>query len=166
VNVRDVGLTVLRSPAYAHHIPAVLEPDGNYAFIDQGIQRFRYTLFPHTGSWENAGTVRRAAELNQPPVPLFGTFHPEGTLPQSDSFINVEPASVMVTVLKEAEDDDSIVLRAFEINGAAAHAVIRLPKLGRVIEADFGPNEIKTFLFPRDPSKAIIETNLLEWPNE
>ncbi|HMD80677.1 MAG TPA: glycoside hydrolase family 38 C-terminal domain-containing protein, partial [Anaerolineales bacterium] len=65
VNVRDIGLTVLRSPAYAHHIPAVLEPDGNYAFIDQGIQRFRYTIFAHSGSWETAGTARRAAELNQ-----------------------------------------------------------------------------------------------------
>jgi len=166
VNVRDIGLTVLRSPAYAHHIPAVLEPDGNYAFIDQGIQRFRYTLFAHSGSWETAGTARRAAELNQPPIALFATFHPDGTLPQSDSFITVEPRNVMVTVLKQAEDGDGLVLRAFETIGAATRASIRLPKLERVIEADFGANEIKTFLIPRDAAKAIIETNLLEWPNE
>jgi alpha-mannosidase len=165
VNVRDIGLTVLRSPAYAHHIPATLEPDGNYPFIDQGIQRFRYTLFPHTGSWENAGTVRRAAELNQPPVVLFATFHPEGSLPLSDSFLTVEPENVMVTVLKQAEDGDGMVLRAFETSGSAAHASIRLPKLGRIIEADFGANEIKTFLIPQDASRASIETNLLEWPN-
>ena len=166
VNVRDIGLTVLRSPAYAHHIPAVLEPDGNYAFIDQGIQRFRYTLFAHSGSWETAGTARRAAELNQPPIALFATFHPDGTLPQSDSFITVEPNNVMVTVLKQAEDGDGLVLRAFETTGAATRASIRLPKLERVIEADFGANEIKTFLIPRDATNAIIATNLLEWPNE
>ncbi len=166
VNVRDIGLTVLRSPAYAHHIPAVLEPDGNYTFIDQGIQRFRYTLFPHAGSWESAGTVQRAAELNQPPVPLFATFHPDGTLPQSDSFIRVEPANVMVTVLKQAEEGDGIVLRVFETIGAATRAQIDLTKLGRVVEADFGPNEIKTFLLPRDPADPVTETNLLEWPNE
>ncbi|HEU4743684.1 MAG TPA: glycosyl hydrolase-related protein, partial [Anaerolineales bacterium] len=156
---------VLRSPAYAHHIPAVLEPEGNYTFIDQGIQRFRYTLFPHAGSWENAGTVRRAAELNQPPAALFATFHPEGALPPSDSFLTVEPENVMVTVLKQAEDGDGIVLRAFETCGSAAHASIRLPKLGRVIEADFGANEIKTFFIPSGSSKTIIETNLLEWRN-
>ncbi|MGB8982033.1 MAG: glycoside hydrolase family 38 C-terminal domain-containing protein, partial [Anaerolineales bacterium] len=109
VNVRDIGLTVLRSPAYAHHIPAVLGPEGNHAFIDQGIQRFRYTLFPHSGSWESAGTPRRAAELNQPPVALFATFHPEGTLPQTDSFIEVKSESVMVTVLKDAEDGDGLI---------------------------------------------------------
>ena len=166
VNVRDIGLTVLRSPAYAHHIPAVLEPDGHYAFIDQGIQRFRYTIFPHAGSWENASTVRRAAELNQPPVALFATFHPEGTLPPSDSFITVEPENVMVTVLKQAEDGDGFVLRAFETSGALTRASIRLPKLERVIETDFGANEIKTFLIPHDPAKATLETNLIEWPNE
>jgi alpha-mannosidase len=166
VNVRDIGLTVLRSPAYAHHIPAVLEPGGNYAFIDQGTQHFRYTLFPHAGSWESAGTVQHAAELNQPPISLFATFHPEGTLLQADSFLTVEPESVMVTVLKQAEDGDGLVLRAYETYGAAAHATIRLPKLGRVIEAKFGANEIKTFLIPQDPAKPLMETNLLEWPDE
>jgi alpha-mannosidase len=166
VNVRDIGLTVLRSPAYAHHIPAVLAPDGNYAFIDQGVQHFRYTLFPHAGSWEAAGTVRRAVELNQPPIALFATFHPNGTLPQSDSFITVEPESVMVTVVKQAEDGGGFVLRALETSGAAAHASIRLPKLGRVIEADFGANEIQTFLIPSDSSQAVLETDLLEWLDE
>jgi alpha-mannosidase len=110
--------------------------------------------------------VRRAAELNQPAVSMFGTFHPEGTLAQSDSFIAVEPKNVMVTVLKQAEDGDGCVLRAFETSGVAAHASIRLPKLERVIEADFGANGIKTFLIPSDPAKAVVETNLLEWPYE
>jgi alpha-mannosidase len=166
VNVRDIGLTVLRSPAYAHHIPAVLEPDGNYAFIDQGMQRFHYTLFPHAGSWESAGTARRAAELNQPPTALFATFHPEGKLPQSDSLISVEPETVMVTVLKQAEDGDGLVLRAFETSGSAARARIHLPKLGRVIEADFGANEIKTFHIPDEAVNEVRETNLLEWHDE
>lgn len=166
VNVRDIGLTVLRSPAYAHHIPAVLGTDGNHAFIDQGIQRFRYTLLPHSGSWETAGTVRRAAELNQPPIALFGTFHPEGALPQADSFIAVEPESVMVTVLKQAEDGDGFVVRAFETRGSVARASIHLPALGRHIESDFRPAEIKTFHIPHDPTKPVTEMNLLEWPDE
>ncbi|HEY3473459.1 MAG TPA: glycoside hydrolase family 38 C-terminal domain-containing protein [Anaerolineales bacterium] len=166
VNVRDIGLTVLRSPAYAHHIPAVLEPDVQYAFIDQGIQRFRYTLFPHAGSWESAGTTRRAAELNQPPVALFATFHPEGKLPQSDSFLSVRPENLMVTVLKEAEDRDGWILRAYETGGATAHACIQLPALGRTIESDFGPAEIKTFHIPTDPAQVVTERNLLEWLDE
>jgi alpha-mannosidase len=166
VNVRDIGLTVLRSPAYAHHIPDKLEADNHYTYIDQGIQRFQYTLLPHAGSWETAGTVRRAAELNQPPVGLYATFHPEGNLPQTASFLTIEPDNVSVTVLKQAEDGDGLILRAFETSGAAAHACIHLPALRRSIEADFGPAEIKTFFIPHDPTNAVSETNLLEWPDE
>ncbi len=166
VNVRDIGLTVLRSPAYAHHIPAALEPDGEYSFIDHGIQRFRYTILPHLGSWETAGTPRRAVELNQPPVALFTTFHPEGKLAPCDSFISVKPENLMVTVLKEAEDGDGLILRAYETSGAAAHAQIQLPALGRIIESDFGAAEIKTFHIPSDPAQAVTERNLLEWPDE
>jgi alpha-mannosidase len=94
---------------------------------------------------------------------MFATFHPEGILPQSDSFLSVEPESVMATVLKQAEDVDGLVLRAFETSGAVARATIRLPKLGRVIEADFGVNEIKTFLIPHEAAEEVTETNLLEW---
>jgi alpha-mannosidase len=87
VDMHDIGLTVLRSPAYAHHIPTALKPDGHYAYLDQGIQRFSYALLPHTGSWERAGTVQHAAQFNQPPTVLLTSFHPNGTLPQSQSFI-------------------------------------------------------------------------------
>ena len=77
---RDMRMTVLRSPIYAHHDPTVPEPDEPYSFIDQGIQRFSYALLPHAGGWAQAGTVRRAAELNCRPIALAETYH-AGTLP-------------------------------------------------------------------------------------
>ncbi|NPV67084.1 MAG: alpha-mannosidase [Anaerolineae bacterium] len=163
VSVRDIGLTVLRSPAYANHMPSVLKPGGLYSFIDQGIQRFHYALLPHTGSWEQAGTVRRAAELNQRPFILHESFHPEGTLPQADSFIAVQPDHVMVTVLKQAEDGDDLIVRAYETAKIAARATIDLPHWGRTITAYFLPGEIKTFRVPRNPAQAVVETDLLEW---
>ena len=162
VNVRDIGLTVLRSPAYAHHIPSALQPDRLYSYIDQGIQRFQYSMLPHSGSWERASTVQRAAEINQRPEALIATFHPDGTLPQADSFIEVAPQNIIVTVLKQAEDNDDLIVRAYETTKTATQATIRLPKWGRVIEAQFAPGEIKTFRVPRDPTQAIVETNMLE----
>jgi alpha-mannosidase len=166
VNVRDICLTVLRSPAYAHHIPATVDPEGLHAFVDQGIQRFSYTLLPHTGGWESAGTVHRSAELNEKPVALFATYHPEGRLPQSDSFVDVQPGSVVVSVLKQAEDGHDLIVRAYETAKTATRAVIRLPHWNREISADFAPCEIKTFRVPRDASKPVTETNLLEWDLE
>ncbi|MGC8781361.1 MAG: alpha-mannosidase [Anaerolineae bacterium] len=162
VNVRDIGLTVLRSPAYAHHVPAVLAPDQLYSFIDQGLQRFRYTMLPHAGSWETAGIVQAAAELNQRPIALLATYHPEGPLPQAAGFIAVEPAHVVVSVLKRAEDGDDLILRAVETIGVPARATICLPQWERTVEADFGPTEIKTFRVPRDPAQKVVETDLLE----
>ncbi len=164
VNVRDIGMTVLRSPIYAHHDPAVPEKDGHYSYIDQGLQTFRYSLLPHAGAWTQAETVKRAAEVNQEPVALLATFH-AGTLPQSGSFLQVESGSVVATALKRAEDGDDLVLRLFETSKNSATATVSLPFLNRRFEASFGPCEVKTFRIPLDPSKPVTETNLLELSN-
>jgi alpha-mannosidase len=158
---RALSMTVLRSPIYAHHDPTLPQPDEHYSFVDQGMQRFSYTILPHAGSWEQAGTVRRAAELNQPPVALVETYH-AGPLPQQDSYIAVDQENIVVSAIKRAEDNDDIVIRCYETRKAATQATITLPKWGRVIEALFGPCEIKTFRIPRDPALPVVETNLLE----
>ena len=55
----SVGITAARSPVYAWHMPMTLQPEGLYAYQDQGQQRFTYALLPHAGDWRNAGTVPR-----------------------------------------------------------------------------------------------------------
>jgi alpha-mannosidase len=162
VHIRDIGLTVLRSPIYAHHIPAEPQPEGQYRFVDQGLQRFTYTLLPHAGSWQEAGTVRRAAELNQRPIALSGTYHPQGTLPQRASFVQVDRENVDITVLKQAEDGDDLILRCYETGKRATTVRITLPQWGREIETRLGPCEIKTFRIPRDGAAPVTETNLIE----
>jgi len=156
-----LGLTVLRSPIYAHHIPAEPQPGVDYSYLDQGMQRFSYALLPHAGAWQMAGTVRRAAELNQRPVALFATFHP-GPLPQADSYLEVEPENIVASALKQAEDGDDLVLRCYETNHIETEATICLPRWNRVIHARFGPCEIKTFRIPRDETLSVVETDLLE----
>jgi alpha-mannosidase len=162
VHSRDMRMTVLRSPIYAHHHPALPQPGEPYTFIDQGIQRFTYVLLPHAGGWEQAGTVRRAAELNQRPPSVVETYH-QGPLPQRDSFLAVDQENIVISAVKRAEDNDDMIIRAYETSKAATRATIRLPKWERTIEAAFGPCEIKTFRVPRDPALPVVETNLLEW---
>jgi alpha-mannosidase len=105
--------------------------------------------------------VQRAAELNQRSVILLTTSHP-GPLPQSDSYLEVEPENIVVSVVKQAEDGDDLILRAYETTRFATAAEIRLPQWNRTIRAAFGPCEIKTFRVPRDESLPVVETNLLE----
>jgi alpha-mannosidase len=160
---KELSLTVLRSPIYAHHDPYVPQPEHLYSFIDHGIQRFTYTLLPHAGSWEQAGTVKRAAELNQRPITLIESYHQHGTLPQCDSYLAVDQDNIIVSVLKRAEENDDLILRCYETTKTQTHATIRLLKWQREISVTFGPCEIKTFRVPRDPALPIVETNLLEW---
>jgi alpha-mannosidase len=158
----DIGITAARSPVYAWHEPKELDPDGVYRYLDQGDQQFTYHLLPHRGDWRAAEPARRAAELNQPAFALLESYHP-GTLPQRAGYAEVDGDAVVPTVLKGAEDGDDLVLRAYESTGRPVRAAIRLPLLGRTVEADFGPGEVKTFLVPRDPGRPVVETSLLEW---
>ena len=167
VNTRDIGMTVARSPIYAHHDPTVPDPEGDYSYTDQGLQTFSYSLLPHTGSWNRAETVKRAAELNQAPTALIGTFH-DGPLPQTASFFKLgsgdgNPNSVVATVLKRSEAGDALVARLFETGNNSARVTVALPFLGRRFEAVFGPCEVKTFRVPFATDEEVSEVNLLEW---
>ncbi|HEX8928622.1 MAG TPA: glycoside hydrolase family 38 C-terminal domain-containing protein [Actinomycetota bacterium] len=167
VDVLDgrVGLTVARSPVYAWHEPRRLDPIEDYAYLDQGVQRFTYRLLPHAGDWRAAGVARAAAELNQPPVVLLESGH-SGPLEQRASFAWAEPPSVMLTVLKHAEDEGGdLVVRAQETAGRPVpRATIGLELLGRRIETAFGAHQIKTFRIPADPGRPAVGTDLLERP--
>ena len=156
----SIGVTVLRSPVYAWHEPKTLDPDGIYDHLDQGRQEFTLRLIPHGGDWRDADVVRRAAELNQPVTAMLESSH-AGPLPARASFATDGQGTVVATVVKRAEDGDALVVRAYESGGRASAA--RIEVLGRTIEADFGPHEIKTFRVPREGDGPVAETNLLEW---
>lgn len=149
----DIGISAVRSPVWAWHDPRELEEGGDFEYMDLGRQTFAVRLVPHGGDWRDAGVVRLAAELNQPPYALIETYH-DGPLPQVQSFGSDGGGDVVVSVVKRAEDGDGWTVRAYETAGRETDARIEL--LGETIEARFGPNEIKTFV-------AGHETDLLEW---
>jgi alpha-mannosidase len=161
----EIGLTVLRSPIYAHHDPYVPEPDGDYSFIDQGMQRFSYVLLPHAGDWAEGGAVRRAAELNQPVVAMIETYH-DGPLAPTVSHLDVEGDNVVVSAMKRAEDDDDLIVRCYETAGVGGTVRLRPSAWNRVIQARFSPYEIKTLRVPRDETQPVVETDLIEWAAE
>jgi alpha-mannosidase len=154
----DIGISAVRSPVWAWHDPRELEADGDFEYMDQGRQNFLVRLIPHAGDWRAADVVRRAAELNQPPFALIETFH-EGPLPQRASYASDDGGDVVLTVVKRGEDGDGYVARAYESTGRAGRATLSV--FDRGIYADFGANEIKTFVVARDGD--VREVDLLEW---
>ena len=152
----NIGISAVRSPVWAWHEPRELEEGGDFEYMDLGRQTLLVRLVPHAGDWREAGVVRLAAELNQPPFALIETFH-AGPLPLQRSFADDGGGDVVLTVVKGGEEG-GIAVRAYESAGRPARATVDV--LGTKVEAEFGPHEIKTFVL-RDGS--AVETDLLEW---
>lgn len=109
---------------------------------DFGMHEMVFSIYPHKGDWRSGGTVRRGYELNEPLVAVATTAH-KGALPAAKSFVSVSAPNLVVTALKKAEDDDSLILRLYETNGQACQSVIRtaLP-VGSYVETDLMENQI------------------------
>jgi alpha-mannosidase len=156
----DVGVTVVRSPIYAHHDPRVADEARElFSYQDIGLQRFRMALRPHQGSWPALEPVRRAAELAAPPITSLESFH-AGDLSQALSFGEVRGAGLVVTAIKRAEDGDATIVRLAETVGGAGRGSIRLGE--RRCDVELGPWEIRTLRFPDDPAEGVREVDLLE----
>jgi len=107
-------ITLLRSPTW---------PD---AEADRGHQHFVYSIYPHTGSWKQAQTVRRGYELNDP-LKAQQVFAHTGTLPAEHSFASIENPNVTLTAIKKAEDSDALVFRMYEWAGTATEVKLHIP---------------------------------------
>ena len=90
----------------------------------QGRYTFHYSIIPHSGRWGKAGIQRIAYEHN---VPLKGKVISvkKGTLPSELSFLSIEPANLMVTCLKKAEDGNAVILRFFNTTAKKVRGRIR-----------------------------------------
>jgi alpha-mannosidase len=151
----SIGITAVRSPPYAWHDPGALDPDGAYAFQDQGLQRFTVLLAPH-GPIDVPDLHRRAAELNLRPRAMLESFH-EGVLPGRTSWATATPSSVLVTAIKLGEDTDDLIVRAVETSGSAVQAVIELPLVGATIHAELPPSALRTWRVPRDGDPVPVD---------
>jgi alpha-mannosidase len=146
-DVDEMAVTILKNSPYAHHEPAKLDPEQEYVYVDQGIQSFTYAMLPHEGSWKDSSIIQTAQEINQRPVIITETYH-KGNLPQIDSFISVDKKQVIISAVKEAEDKDGIVIRAYETMKQPVDVEINLAFMGRKINLHFDPCEIKTIKIP------------------
>jgi alpha-mannosidase len=111
-------LSLLRSPTSP-------DPDA-----DRGRHRFSYALYPHSGSWRQALTVRRGYEYNYRLQAMQVEPH-TGDLPSEYSFAAVKPETVVLTALKKAEDGNGLIFRVYEWAGEAGDLRIQVPKGAR-----------------------------------
>jgi alpha-mannosidase len=107
-------LSLLRSPIW---------PDPN---ADRGPQHFRYSLYPHAGTWRQADTVLHGFAFNYQMHAMQVQAH-QGELPPDHSFVTVAPNNLVLTAVKKSEDGDSLILRFYEWAGQKTNAEITVP---------------------------------------
>ena len=122
-----IRLSLLRSP----QMPA---PDNRIA--DQGLHEFTYSLYPHSGDWKSANTMRQGYELNYPLIVSVTQAHP-GAWPARQSLARIDAGNVALTVMKKAEDSDAVIFRFYEFQGKSTDVRLALPrKAASAVEAD------------------------------
>lgn len=121
----QIRLTLLRSASW---------PDLE---ADQGHHEFTYAIYPHTGNWQAAQTVRRGYELNTPlqvmQLPATSSSKP-AALPEVSSLLNISAENLVLTAFKQAEDSpQQWIMRCYECHGLAAENVSVQSDLGLAI---------------------------------
>ena len=111
-----------------------------------GDHEFRYRIYPHAGTWDQADVPREAEALALPLEPAQAAAH-DGDLPKRHSFLTVEPAPLQLSALKRGEDSDAILVRVFNPTDAAVQGTLtfdRPPTSARLLTLEELPLEDAT----------------------
>jgi alpha-mannosidase len=86
---------------------------------------FTYALYPHRGNVMQGNTIEMGYQLN---VPAIGKLIPpqEGNLPEDFSLVELDQRNVVIESIKEAEDDDAMILRLYEAMHQRGFVTMRL----------------------------------------
>ena len=109
---------------------------------DMGEHEFTYSLFAHEGSYL-ADTIELASDLNTPLYAFITDSHKGED--SSSSFVSVNTENVIVDCVKEAEDDDSVIVRVFEPLGARGPVFLEFDRgIISCVETNLLEEEIKS----------------------
>ncbi|MEG4071099.1 alpha-mannosidase [Microcoleus sp. Pol14C2] len=91
---------------------------------DVAVSKFTCAVYPHSGNWQEAGTVRQGYELN---LPLLVKVLPKleenshKTLPAVGKFLDLSAENLVLMAFKQSEDDSNVwILRCCECHGEEA----------------------------------------------
>ena len=101
-------------------------PDSPDPVADRGRQQFSFALYPHSGDWKQAMTVRHGYNFNYQLKAMQVEAH-EGAMPQRHSFVSAEPENVVLTAVKKAEDNDGLIFHLYEWAGKSGDIKLQVP---------------------------------------
>lgn len=89
-----------------------------------GEYHFDFAVFPFGGSWKESGVYRRALAFSAPMRVFQASVH-DGPLEDVASWIRVDGEGLVVSALKRAEHDNTVVLRLYNVGDVAVAMTVR-----------------------------------------
>lgn len=127
VNDGVIGISLLKSALYPN--PAA----------DKEHHSFTYSIYPHKGGFREAGTIRKAYELNNPLL-VCRKEKEGGSLAPVMQLVHAEEENIVIEVVKQAEKSEATILRLYETFNRRGSAHLHFAR----------------------PVKALYECNMLE----
>uniref|UniRef100_T1IQW1 alpha-mannosidase n=1 Tax=Strigamia maritima TaxID=126957 RepID=T1IQW1_STRMM len=134
ISEHDFGLSILNDSKYGYSalgnvlslslLRSSKRPDET---ADMGTHSFRYAVMPHFGTFQSAGVIERAYELNCPLILHHSdlTRNPVVDLTTSQSWFWVDTNGVIIDTVKKAErTSQEIIIRIYEAYGRKVQAKI------------------------------------------
>ncbi len=155
----ELRLTALRNVIFADHYSD--RPAADFNFTDEGLNKFSYGVYLHSGEAETSDVVKQAHTFNNNVVAVPESYH-KGELPANDSYMYTNLDNVIITALKRCEDGSGdLIVRLYETKGIESSRGYIMSKLfDNGFWFDIGKHEIKTFRIDRETN--VTEVNFLE----
>ena len=145
ISENDYGISLLNNSKYGHDIKGSVmrlsllrSPQWPDPTADRGDHSIEYALYPHSGGWQEGQTVRQGYAFNYPLITVLTDVH-KGELPKTHSFIRLEPENLVLTTVKNAEDDsEAWIIQWYDAIGKETEAALILPfEPKKVVLTDF-----------------------------
>ncbi|MCC7450802.1 MAG: alpha-mannosidase [Anaerolineae bacterium] len=102
-------------------------------YLQAGDHHFQFSLYVHESGWQNG--YRRGIQTNHPLMPIVAPKPiPSAGLAAEASFLTISDHNVLLSALKKCEDDQTIILRCYEMEGRQTTAQIQLPFPIQIVE--------------------------------
>jgi len=126
----DYGVSLLNDCKYGHDVlgkrmrltllKGSIYPDPE---ADKETHYFTYAVYPHCGGWAQAGTIRRARELN---APMRACIGPAGE--ETGWFLSCDATNVTLEAVKRSEDGEHLIVRLVERGNGSPAGTLRLAR--------------------------------------
>ena len=95
---------------------------GNW-YLQAGDHHYSFSIFSHAPGWRHGR--RPAIEANNAlQAVVGGRARPDADLPTEKSFFSVSADNVLISAVKKCDDDNSVIVRLYDIEGRDANATV------------------------------------------